>query len=656
MTTNPKATRYRIRRANPILAGEPGAAARVLPLEELARRRAEREAEAAEAAVRAMVAEAGGGSEVAEAVAVAEPERATPDDGDETVEVAPAPRPAGQWKKPAQKPRAAAATPPEDDPAALFEPQEDGFDETIFPGVMAGDGDTVLAPEELTPEEEIAAIRAEGLTGRQLRLARRTAQKHGIEATSDFEAVRILRRQGIDPFDRGALLALEKADEQAVAEVQKPKAPALSGKGSAVTKALARIDGNGADTRVQLPQTVKDAPPPAPPGPAPLDEGQRAREIIRIQRDIARRRRRKQMLLVARLTFFVFLPTLIAGWYYFTVATPMYATKSAFVIQKSEGPAGGSSLGSLFSGTQLATNQDSITVQSYLQSRDALLRLDADQGYKKVFADPVIDPLQRLDADASNEAAYKLYQRNVKVGYDPSEGILRLEVVAPSPAESERFSKALISYAEEQVDKLTSRLREDQMKGARESYDDAEAKVFAAQSRVLGLQEKVGILDPVSESTAVMGQVSAFETELQKKRLELGQLLDNARPNPARVEGVKGDIARLERLIADLRKQLTERTGQSESLAAVTGQLRIAEAELETRQALLSAAAQQMETARIEANKQVRYLEMGVRPVAPDEPTYPRAFEDTLLAFLIFSGIYLMLSLTASILREQVSS
>jgi capsular polysaccharide transport system permease protein len=30
--------------------------------------------------------------------------------------------------------------------------------------------------------------------------------------------------------------------------------------------------------------------------------------------------------------------------------------------------------------------------------------------------------------------------------------------------------------------------------------------------------------------------------------------------------------------------------------------------------------------------------------------------ENTLLAFLIFSGIYLMLSMTASILREQVSA
>ena len=41
---------------------------------------------------------------------------------------------------------------------------------------------------------------------------------------------------------------------------------------------------------------------------------------------------------------------------------------------------------------------------------------------------------------------------------------------------------------------------------------------------------------------------------------------------------------------------------------------------------------------------------------APDAPAYPRAFENTLLAFLVFSGIYLLISMTVSILREQVSS
>jgi capsular polysaccharide transport system permease protein len=39
-------------------------------------------------------------------------------------------------------------------------------------------------------------------------------------------------------------------------------------------------------------------------------------------------------MLFSRLAFFVFLPTIVAGWYFYVIATPMYATYSEFVIQK----------------------------------------------------------------------------------------------------------------------------------------------------------------------------------------------------------------------------------------------------------------------------------------------------------------------------------
>jgi len=164
------------------------------------------------------------------------------------------------------------------------------------------------------------------------------------------------------------------------------------------------------------------------------------------------------------------------------------------------------------------------------------------------------------------------------------------------------------------------------------------------------------VLDPVSETSALMSQISKFEVELREKRLQLDQLLDNARPNQARVDGVKGDIRRLTALIAELRASMTESTTGTDSLARVSAELRIAEADLTNRQLLLQQALQQLETARIEANKQVRYLALPVKPVPADEPTYPRVFENTILALLIFGGLYLMASLTAAILREQVSS
>lgn len=486
----------------------------------------------------------------------------------------------------------------------------------------------VTPASEMSLDAEIDAIRKEGLTGRQLRMARRVAQKHNVAPTSDFDAVRLLRKQGIDPFQRGTML-----------EMVQP----ASGTGPA--------PGEG---KAQLPQTVKK--PQLPSTNVIFDQSQRDAEILRIQRDIGRRRRRKILLLATRLGFFVFLPTFLAAWYYYAVATPMYGTKSEFVIQQAESPAGGA-LGGLFSGTSFATSQDSIAVQSYLQSRDAMLRLDADLGYKDHFSDPEIDAIQRLPEAPSNEQTYRTFEKNVTIGYDPTEGIIKMEVVAASPEKSQAFSEALINYAEERVDQLTQRLREDQMKGAAESFASAETKMFDAQKRVLMLQEKLGVLDPISESASLMGQISTFEVQLLQKKLQLEQLLDNARPNQAKVDGVKGDIRRYEKVIAGLRSQMTtSNAGGDSSLAQITSELRVAELDLQTRQLMMQQALTQLETARIEANRQVRYLSEGVSPVAPDEPTYPRKFENTILAFLIFAGIYLMASLTASVLREQVSA
>ena len=133
-------------------------------------------------------------------------------------------------------------------------------------------------------------------TGRQLRMARRIAQKHGLKVQADQEAVEALRTRGIDPFERSNMLQL-------------------------VPGQRARTGAAG------RPPSARPAPPPAQARPMTIDADHRAGEIMKIQRDIAKRRRRRLALLVTRLSFFVGLPTLIAAIYYYAIATPMYATQ-----------------------------------------------------------------------------------------------------------------------------------------------------------------------------------------------------------------------------------------------------------------------------------------------------------------------------------------
>ena len=507
--------------------------------------------------------------------------------------------------------------------------------------------------------ERIAAVKAEGLTGRQLRLARRIAAMHAIDVDSDEAAVVALRDRNIDPFHRSSLSQIVARTGAAEAASRAgdtgPDGAQRGGHENSNQIALRREPG--------LPEGVKPLgqirPVPAPggrpdlPSREALTEEKRATEIYRIQRDIAKRRRIRQMWLAFRLFLMVIIPSVIAGWYYFMVATPLYETKSQFLIQQAD-TAIVASGNSLLSGLQL--NPDSVAVQSYLTSKNAMLRLDEDIGFTSAFQDPSLDALLRLPPEATSDDAFKTYVDMVKVGYDPTEGVLDLTVVAPDPVLSEQYSLALIRYAEGKVDDMTSRVRSDQMEGSEKNYAAAEDRVREAQTAVQMLQQQLGVLDAASESGLVMGQIAQLQTELTRKQLELAQLQSNARPNASRVDGVKGDIERLQALMAESRAQLTEGNDARGSLAQISGSLRIAEADLATRQQLLAAAAEQLEIARIEANKQVRYLSLSVAPVAPSDATYPKALSNTIVAFLIFAGIYLMLSLTASILREQVST
>jgi capsular polysaccharide transport system permease protein len=478
------------------------------------------------------------------------------------------------------------------------------------------------------------AIRAESLTARQLRTAMRVAQKNGIRATSSYEAILMLRQRGIDPFARATMLEL--------------------------------IDTEAAPGRELAPRP--DAPVPGPafhedPAIAAKERlariaAEREKDLRRVQRDIARRRRKRLLLLGARLFAFVTLPTFLATWYFYVIATPMYATTSEFVIQQADSTGGiGAMAGMLPSaaGMGLGGQNEATSVQSYLQSRGAMLRLDQQEGFKTHFRNPEIDILRRLAPDATDEAAYKLYQRQVKIGFDPTEGVVRMEVIATTPEDSERFARALLRFAEEHVDMMTQRLRDSQMRDARESLEEAQTKLVEARQAAVAMQERSSVMSGEVELTLLSQRLGALEGELSQTRLSLQELRSNARPSLARLQALERREEALQGEIDTLRATMTQGGGDGTSLARIQSQLIMAEAEVQTREMMRAQAMQQLESARMEVSRQVRYLALSVEPIAPDEPTYPRKLENSAVSFLVFLGIYLFLSMTASVLREQVS-
>jgi capsular polysaccharide transport system permease protein len=124
-------------------------------------------------------------------------------------------------------------------------------------------------------------------------------------------------------------------------------------------------------------------------------------------------RRRPSRLLVSFLLCVV-LPLFAAMLYYATFATDRYAARAGFSIRGIDTNAGIDGIGAL---TGLAstgsTTSDSYIVLSYLGSRELLEAVDFELDLRGVYSSRDVDPLSRLDADATVEDFLKYWNRRI---------------------------------------------------------------------------------------------------------------------------------------------------------------------------------------------------------------------------------------------------
>ena len=386
----------------------------------------------------------------------------------------------------------------------------------------------------------------------------------------------------------------------------------------------------------------------SPPAVDPRDA-----EIEAIQRELVQRRRRRFLMLWLRLAFFVVLPTFLVGNYYYNYATPFYASDANVLLNPATATLNSESGAGMAASANLL--RDSIAVQDFLTSREALRILDQELGIIAHYSDPNIDPIQRLADDATENEAFTFYKDRVLVGFDMLEGILRIEVIAATPDMAFAMSNRLIEMAEERVDSMSDRNQQNALASAQLVLEAAEINLADAYERVLTLQEQRGIFSADLEVGLVQGQISGLTSALEERRLSLAALQDNARPNEAQVRVLNAEINRLEQAIEEQRQTIVNVQADRGSLARISAEMAQAEQQLDVRTIMVSSAVEGLELARREAAQQLMFLARAVNPVRPVVPSYPRAFEYTALAFVIFFATYMMISLTISILREQMS-
>jgi capsular polysaccharide transport system permease protein len=350
------------------------------------------------------------------------------------------------------------------------------------------------------------------------------------------------------------------------------------------------------------------------------------------------------------------LPTLIAGVYFFGIASDLYLSEVKFIVH---GPAKGpsSALSAMMaSAATSVVSEDTYAVHEYLMSRDAVRRLEREDDLRSLLGRPEGDLVSRFPGAwfwrKDFEALYKSYSRFVSVEVATSSGVSTLQVKAYRPEDAQRIARALLTFSEQLVNALNERARHDALAVFDREVDDTEQNIAKIQTQLTAYRIKEKMLDPKSAAAGPVELLGQMNAQLANAKGQLAEIIKNS-PNSPQIPLIRTRIASLEKLIAEERAKVT---GDDSSVATALTEYERLDTQRLIAEKTLASAFTSLEAARLEAQRQQLYIETITQPNLADYPLYPKRLASFATVAATCLLVYGMAWLLVSGVREHASA
>ncbi|MGA7181519.1 MAG: capsule biosynthesis protein [Thiobacillaceae bacterium] len=349
----------------------------------------------------------------------------------------------------------------------------------------------------------------------------------------------------------------------------------------------------------------------------------------------------------------VLLPTLLAIVYFGFIASDVYISESRFIIRSPEQQSA-SPLGFILKGAGFTRSQDdSYTVQDFIESRDAMRALHEQMNLRKAFGSKRVDIFSRfpgLDWDDSLEAFYKYYEKHVNVQLDSVSSIAILTTRAFTADDSFRMNQSLLEMSESLVNRLNERARQDMIRFATQEVADAEKKAKAAALALARYRNVKGVINPEKQSAIPLQQAAKLQDELIATQVQIAQLEKVAKKNP-QLPVLRQQARLLEQAIQAETNRVAGKGDRS--LASKAAEYQRLALDSEFADKMLASAMNTLEQARNEAQRKQLYLERIAAPSVPDKAMEPHRVRNILATFLLGLILWGVLTIVIGGVREH---
>ena len=350
----------------------------------------------------------------------------------------------------------------------------------------------------------------------------------------------------------------------------------------------------------------------------------------------------------------VVLPTLVAAAYYAFIASNIYLSESTFLV-RNEQQRSTSRLDSVLSSVGVPeSNETTVAIEAYMQSRDALTVLDHELGIRSVFGDGGVDPLSRfglLPWRRGFEHFLPYYlDRIVEFSPTQSPNVVTLAVRAFDPELAYRINQRLLELAEQKINALNADLLRQSERYARTDLDEANENARAAALALAQYRAGRAVMDPNRESAIPLDVIGKLEAEVAATR-NLIAVVANVAPNNPQLPVLRRKVADLEAQVGVEHGAVAGRGPRSmAALAENYDRLALAQ---NTASKVLALATEAYTEARTVARRKQIFFERVAQPSHPDAAIEPSKVSNVFATFLLSLVLWGVLKLLIAAIREH---
>jgi capsular polysaccharide transport system permease protein len=347
--------------------------------------------------------------------------------------------------------------------------------------------------------------------------------------------------------------------------------------------------------------------------------------------------------------FFV-LPLTVVAIYEIYYATDRYHSDSSIIITQEQGNVPTFDL-SVIGLPAVSQDKDALVVQEFIQSLDMLNYLEDKLKLREHYAQTSIDWISKLPPNASLEDFHKYIKGYITADYDTEAKIIHVHVQAFDRDYAQAVLNAVIARSQEFIDKLNARVTGEQTVFFEKQLGISEQRLREVKDEVVKFQRDHRLLTTDSEAALIMENISGLEKLLTSKQAELTTKLQELSVTSPAIQTLKLDIASIQTQIDREKDRLSG--GAGIALNELDSQFRAIQLNLEFVTNIYKSNLTQLEQARIEAIRRLKFLVVVTQPTLADSSQFPDRKFIIGSAAMVLLMIYFVLALIVAIIREH---